>query len=190
MPADITVCIAHIPIREAKLVRAIDSVLDQILKPAQIVVEKDTHKTGAGATKTRAVKAATTEWVAILDDDDEFLPWHLRDLHAAAIETGADVVYADPLIPEREDQRDPNALPGPFDADELRRRSYIQTTALVRRELLLDVGGFQMAPGSQYDDWGAWLAMLDAGGSFYHHEDVTWIWHVDGENTSGLATRW
>ena len=35
-----------------------------------VEVEKDTHRTGAGPTRNRAVQRVTTPWVAFLDDDD------------------------------------------------------------------------------------------------------------------------
>jgi glycosyltransferase involved in cell wall biosynthesis len=204
--ADITVCIATIPPRVNELARAVKSVTRQTLQPMSIIIEYDHGKTGAPATKNRAIAKATTEWVAMLDDDDEFLPHHLQALHTTALSTGADVVYSIPHIPQIPGNRDPDGRYGvPFDADELRRRSYIQTTSLVRRELFMSVGGFQVPKGlmgpddhrANYDDWGGWLAMLDAGAKFVHCPEVTFVWNHWGfgrpgrpGNTSGRADRW
>lgn len=199
---DITVCIATIPPREKMLRRALASVAVQSLQPAAIVVEYDHEHTGAAATKNRAAVKATTPWLAFLDDDDQFLPHHLEMLHGFVV---ADVVYSIPDVPQLPGRRDPNGRYGvPFDAAELRRRSYIQTTSLVRRELFERAGGFQlpdrtMPDGSPcpYDDWGLWLAMLNLGARFLHVPEVTFIWNHWGRgtkgqpgNTSGQPDRW
>lgn len=194
----ITVCIATIPPRAALLRRALASVVAQTHQPAAVVVEYDHDRLGAAATKNRALAAVRTPWAAFLDDDDQFLPMHLERLLAAAQADDADVVYSIPDVPQRPDRRDPCGRYGvPFDGEELRRRSYIQTTSLVRAGLMRTAGGFQCPPGSDYDDWGAWLALLDHGARFVHLPEVTFIWNHWGPgrpgvpgNTSGRADRW
>jgi hypothetical protein len=211
---DITVCIATIPPRAKMLRRALHSVATQTLQPAAIVVEYDHEHTGAAATKNRAAAKATTEWLAFLDDDDLFLSHHLMTLRQE-VQGGvvwnhprswtADVAYSIPDCPQLPGGRDPNGRYGvPFDADELRRRSYIQTTSLVRNSMFHMAGGFQLpmryqADGSPcpYDDWGLWLTMLDLGARFLHVPEVTFIWNHWGRgekgqpgNTSGDPTRW
>jgi glycosyltransferase involved in cell wall biosynthesis len=208
---DITVCIATIPPREKMLRRALASVAVQTLQPAAIVVEYDHEHTGGAATKNRAAAKATTRWLAFLDDDDQFLPHHLEALrhrplhHEAGHDMPYDVLYSIPDVPQLPSRRDPNGRYGvPFDAEELRRRSYIQTTSLVRRELFEKAGGFQlpdrtMPDGSPcpYDDWGLWLAMLDLGARFLHVPEMTFVWNHHGfgmpgrpGNTSGDPIRW
>lgn len=191
MRMDITVAIATIPPRAPKLARALASVAAQLLQPAAISVAYDHHKRGAAATKNTAIANAATEWVAVLDDDDEMLPQHLLRLAEHALITGADVVYSIPTCPEMGGGPDGAGRYGvPFDAEELRRRSYIPTTSLFRTDLLVKVGGFQHPAGSRLDDWGAYLALLDAGAKFAHLPEQTWVWHIDGGNTSGLPDRW
>lgn len=206
MTPDVTVCIATIPPRAKHLRKALGSVVVQTLQPAAIIVEYDHGKTGAPHTKNRALARVTTEWAAFLDDDDQFMPEHLEKLRTAAVEHDADVVYSRPYIPQREDHEDPSGRHGlPFDAAELRRRSYIQTTSLVRADMMRAAGGFQIPPREKhyipqvadYDDWGAWLAMLDLGARFHHVNEQTFIWNHWGYgqpgqpgNTSGQPYRW
>ena len=199
MDSDITVVIATIPPRAKLLRKALASVCVQTLQPVAITVEYDHHHTGAAATKNRGLARVTSEFSAFLDDDDAMLPEHLAKLSTAQKATAADVVYSMPLIPQLPGGIDPNGMHGaPFDADELRRRSYIQTTSLVRTRLAQDVGGFQIPQhGGDYDDHGLWLAILDAGGTFHHVPEQTFLWENWGVgtpgvpgNTSGRADRW
>jgi glycosyltransferase involved in cell wall biosynthesis len=193
MSSDITVVIATIPIRAKMLRKALASVVLQTFQPAAIVVEYDHEHTGAAATKNRGLAKVTTEWVAFLDDDDAFLPEHLEKLREAQLDSGADVVYSMPLIPQIPGGIDPSGMRGaPFDPDELRRRSYIQTTSLIRTKLMQSTGGFQLPHHveSDYDDWGAWLALLDAGATFHHLAEQTFLWEHHGRNTSGRPDRW
>lgn len=189
----ITVVIATIPPRAKSLRQALASVVIQTLQPAAIVVEYDHQRTGAAATKNRGLARVTSAWVAFLDDDDQFMPEHLEKLAYAQAESGADVVYSMPLIPQIPGGIDPSGMRGaPFDPDELRRRSYIQTTSLVRTKLIQATGGFQLPrhTESDYDDWGCWLALLDAGAKFHHLPEQTFIWNHNGRNTSGRPDRW
>jgi glycosyltransferase involved in cell wall biosynthesis len=193
MSSDISVVIATIPIRAKMLRKALASVVLQTLQPAAIIVEYDHEHTGAAATKNRGLARVSSEWVAFLDDDDQFKPEHLEKLHEAQLDSGADVVYSMPYIPQAPGGIDPSGMRGaPFDPDELRRRSYIQTTSLVRTKLIQSTGGFQLPKHtvSDYDDWGCWLALLDAGASFYHLPEQTFIWEHWGGNTSGRPDRW
>jgi hypothetical protein len=159
--SDITVVIATIPIRAKMLRKALASVVLQTFQPAAIVVEYDHEHTGAAATKNRGLAKVTTEWVAFLDD----VPGGI----------------------------DPSGMRGaPFDPEESRRRSYIQTTSLIRTKLMQSTGGFQLPRHtvSDYDDWGTFLALLDAGATFHHLPEQTFIWEHHGRNTSGRADRW
>lgn len=170
--------------------RALWSVLAQTRLPRAVIVEFDGDHTGAAATKNRALARVDTEWVAWLDDDDQFLPLHLEALATAQQATGADVIYPWPVMDGADDPR-PDRFGKPFDAAELRRGSYIPTTSLFRTSLAKAAGGFRSPPGSNYDDWGLYLGMLERGATFFHLPVRTWVWNVrPGMNTSGQPDRW
>lgn len=176
-----TVVIPTIHGREAQLRRAVDSVWAQSM-PAALQVILDEDREGAAATRNRALEHVTTEWVAFLDDDDELKPNHLRACARNAALTGADLVY--PWF----DGDDGIGMFGvPFDPVLLRKRNYIPVTVLVRTELVRAVGGFVDHPdlnGDPCEDWGLWLKLLDAGATFSHLPQRTWIWHK-GNGTRG-----
>ena len=176
---NITVIVPTIPGREDLLSRALASIEGQSIS-CRVIVEFDATREGAAAVRNRALAEVHTEWVAFLDDDDVMKPDHLRACMRHAWFTGADIVYPGyDTIGE-----DPVGCFGiPFDPVLLRRRNYIPVTTLCRTELVKQVGGFQAHPdenGDPCEDWGLWLALLDAGAKFSHLAQRTWIWTVDG----------
>ena len=190
MNGDITVVIATIPTRADRLHTAVRSVMAQTLPVADLIVELDDRAQGAAATKNAGLAKVETDLVAFLDDDDEFMSHHLRTLHDALVEHQADVAYSLPLVRDhlgrKVDRIDEWGGTERFDPEALRRGSYIQTTSLVRTELAKRVGGFQCPPGSNYDDWGFFLALLDTGATFAHVHEETFIWNHHGRNSSGI----
>lgn len=197
-------CISSIPPRGKMLRRALASVLSQTLLPEAIIVEIDHERTGSAFTKNRAMAKARTEWIAVLDDDDQFLANHLERLREAAEISGADVVYSLPRVLNAhgdEIPRQPDWGGGAvFNPELLRRKAYIQTTCLVKAEWAIDVGGFEFVKddtGAVNDDHGFFLKLLNAGARFAHVHEQTFIWNHHGVgapgvsgNTSGQPDRW
>jgi hypothetical protein len=191
--ADVTVCIPTVPGRYLQLCRAVKSVEDQDYPRHLIQVEAvlDHYpRQGAWATRNRAAAAADTEWIAFLDDDDEFLPWHLSMLLQVADDWGVDMAWGwfevvggtDPFPMHRGRQFDPQEP------------HIVPITYLIRRELFIDTRGFQ----PDTDVTGSWEAqdagvILDAytlsGGKLMAIPETTWRWHHHGWNTSGLPHR-
>ena len=173
---NVTLIIPTIPGREEQLRRAVESAQSQSRPADDILVYLDDEREGAGPTRNRALANVDTDWVAFLDDDDELKPNHLRACARHAWLTGADIVY--PGYDTIGD--DPIGCFGiPFDPVLLRQRNYIPVTVLARTDLVRDVGGFRDHPdeyGERCEDWGLWLALLDAGAKFSHLAQRTWIW--------------
>lgn len=191
----ITVIIPHIPIRGLQLARAVQSVADQTLPATQIIIQVDADHEGSAVTRNKALECVRTEWLAFLDDDDELYPHHLDECLRAAIAHDADVVYPGCDVIGGHDPHD--RFGQPFDPDLMRQKSYIPVTSLVRTYYALEVGGFERPPGSDYDDWGFYLKLLNAGAKFLHHPVKTWRWTHWGYgtpgvpgNTSGMGSRW
>ena len=201
----IGVIIPSIPPRRSALLRAMTSVGRQTLPADDLSVAVDLERQGAPITRQRALDGlgAGVEWVAPLDDDDEFMPRHLEWLHEHAMETGADYVYSwfelvgpdgmsygdhDPVFPATH-------FSNPFDPAEP-----IETTItiLIRRELLAAVGGYEAlhrpeeyAKGaSTGEDRNLTLRCIEAGATISHLVRRTWRWHHHGHNTSGRPDRW
>lgn len=194
---DITVLIPHITVRPNALTRALKSVATQVRRPDVIHIEVDRHKTGSAATRNRGLMLVQTEWVAFLDDDDEFLPTHLVTLLQHAEDVGdVDVVYSGCHVLDVHGNEIPlheewGRFGLPFDGDLLRQKSYLPVTSLVRTELAR-AARFGPPDGqmSDYDDWGFYVRLLDLDAQFSHVPEKTWVWNHNGKNTSGRPDRW
>lgn len=190
----ITVVMPSIPPRDSLRARAIASVNAQEMPPEDLIVEFDGNKEGAAITRQRGLEKVTTEWVAFLDDDDEFKPFHLAVLYAAAITSNADFVYSWYEVVGGIDPR-PEEFGLPWDREHPRQTTI---TTLARTELALAVGGFVddgdlnlTSPDRHYagEDWRFTKRMNEAG-KIVHVPVKTWLWHHHGANTSGLPNRW
>lgn len=191
MTDDVTVCLSTIPPRRDLLSRALQSITAQTRPAAAVSIAVDLDHEGCAATRSRAVAAARTPWVAILDDDDEFYPQHLEQLLACALEQQADYVFSyfdviggtDPL----------NVFGKPFNPADPHQTT---TTILVRTDLAQQIGWHKpevedLIHGQRAgEDWHFTLDCLTAGARIVHHPERTWAWHHHNANTSGLPTRW
>ena len=195
----VAVVIPTIPGREESLQRALRSVTAQTRQPHQIVIEPDPDRTGAAATRNRALDRVTCEWTAFLDDDDTLYPQHLQRLLKTAEATGADLVYpwydginATGILTTVRDGRHVEPFDVPFGPEQrehlLSTANFVPITCLVRTALLRQVGGFSPPPWASPDnpceDWGCWIKLLNAGAVFTHLPSVTWTWRPS-DHTSG-----
>lgn len=171
--------------------RALPSIYAQTYAVDAIAIANDTTRTGAWTTRNNAIAMAKTDWVALLDDDDELLPHHLELLIATAEEQQADVVWgwfeviggSDPFPSDRGRQWNVNE-PHVFPISTLIRRDLILAA---NAEFTVDAKDW----GSWYEqDFPFWKAIHDIGGKFYAIPDITWRWYHHGKNTSGLPSRW
>lgn len=207
--ARLSVCVAipTIPGREDLLDRAVESAKNQTRNFDQLLVERDTMRTGAAASRNRLLSRVTTDVIAWLDDDDTFLPAHLSycmrvlERQLGSLERPVDLVYPIPKI----FGRDPTATTyqghlvgpwkirfGPEQEAHLRRNgSFIPMTHLVRTDLVRAIGGFregyQVDDGKRYrgEDEDYLIRLLDhrdadhpRGAVFEHLPKRTWLWNA------------
>lgn len=180
--------IPSIPPRSKLLNRAMSSVGKQTYPVAEVAVALDICKAGAGDTRNRAKAMLRTEWTCFLDDDDEVKPNHVESLLNHQRETDVDLVFSwydvigntDPLA-ELEHIPWNDATPHSFGI-----------TVLVRTDLAQSIDFVTKAqhPTCSGEDWLWFNALLANGAHFSHLYERTWKWHINGQNTSGLATRW
>lgn len=169
------------------LPRAIGSVLKQTYKNIEIIVVDDgscdrtedvvremmtchqnirylKHSTpkGACAARNYGIREARGEFVAGLDDDDEWLPKRIEKLLGSFRDEFAYICSRDWIIyPERTVQR---AEKREITLDEMLYENVTGNQVLTRRERFLSVGGFdeRLTSGQDYD---MWLRLLKKYGS-------------------------
>lgn len=182
----VTVIMPTIPPRQSQRALALHSIGTQTRVPEAVLIMEDREKEGSAAMRNRALERVQTEWVTFLDDDDVLYPQHVSTLMAAQHDTGADVLYGWYDVVGGTDPR-PDREGKPFDADELRRGSYITVPSLVRTSLAWEAG-FRYVDG--LDDWGFYLGLLDLGAMFHHVPERLFQWNHWSGNTSGNPERW
>lgn len=174
--------------RPREVRRAVASVLGQSARPAQVLVVDDasgdgtaeaaraagaealelTDNVGEGGARNHGIAAATQPWIALLDSDDEWLPWHLERLWPlradhVVVGAAARAVGNGPTAgriygwygPEPRILRAPPDIAWP-------ENMLTPSGTLIRREAILRAGGFPLrAP--QAGDFDAWLRLLEHG---------------------------
>ena len=181
-PADVTVIM---PAYRAAgtIARALHSIAQQTVRPRAVVVVDDGSDdgtveatniplgdvaltvitqphAGAGAARNRALAAATTEYVAFLDADDEWLPEKLA-VSLAHLSRGPYTFVAHDMLVESggSERRADCARHHPAGRDAfsaLFRRGYVATSTVVaRRDAVTAAGGFDatLLSGQDYELW-------------------------------------
>lgn len=149
----VSVLTPTIPSRAALLEECRLSVLVQTFGGWEHLVLLDSTRRGCSETMNELARKAQGEWLVPLADDDLILPGCLATLVAAAERTGADVVYAPPLVwnaPHRGFWQEPPCIP---------------SFALVRKRLWDDLGGYDEDVVRE-EDRGLWTRALEAGAKF------------------------
>lgn len=185
----ITAVIPTIPIRQAFLQRALASVWAQTSPVDAIVIATDLHKQGAWTNRQNGLDSVVTEWVAFLDDDDQWYPQHIQRCFELATETGADVIIPwydvkggdDPAPMHEGRQVDPNNVHS-FGITTLCRVSKIREIGATFKNRK-DIGGIP-------EDYRFWLDMAAGGAKFHATAEHTWCYDHTSGNTSGMPDRW
>lgn len=175
----ITLLTASLPERRDFLAEAIASVEAQTLHPDAHLVGVDHRREGAAVVYNRLAKAADSDWIAFLDDDDLLLEDHISQLTAAAERDDADVIYAgcESIGPHHFTNYN-----RPFDAQRMKRMCLVPITGAIRWSLFGQIGGFPTNERSY--DWRMWQRALAAGGRLRQLNVITWQYRRHDANHS------
>jgi glycosyltransferase involved in cell wall biosynthesis len=147
--------------------------------PQRVQVLRNDAAQGANAARNRGWRAAGTDWVAFLDDDDRFVPTKIARLHGEiAAHPQADVLYhtawirmVNEGVGYRTAPKDLATVADPY--HELLVGNYLggTPTATVRRSLLERADGFdESLPSMQ--DYDLWLHLARLGANFRYIDEV------------------
>ena len=159
-----------------------------------VVVIRQPHR-GVGAAKDTAARAASGDFVVVLDADDIFLPRRLEALAALAVaRPDLDLLTTDAWV-EMAGQRLGRytetyiAFPVENQRRRILERCFLFPHVAVRRERLLAVGGFDTTLQSAVD-WDAWIrVILDGGVAGCVAEPLAHYRIRDGSITSNTVRR-
>lgn len=192
MKTNVALVMPSIPVRTRLRKRALLSVEAQTHPVSSLAIAVDYNREGAWVTRQRALQMAVAsgaDWVAFLDDDDEWKPQHIQRCLDHAAETDADFVYSWFDVVGGADPFPSTHFTEPFDP-----ANPIETTitTLVKAGLAESVGFQRLNRGevNSGEDRFFTLGCLEAGAKISHLVEKTWLWHHDSENTSGLPSRW
>lgn len=197
--ADVTVCTATIPRRKDLLLRAIESVENQTLKPKAHIFKTDINKIGGAAMLDEIISEVETTYIAILDDDDEFLENHIEVLYNKIIEEEADLVYPHFKYAVRGDGGHLERFRG--ESWDNNNPHQVPITWICRKDSFLEVGGFSKdfdANSMNLDDQGNRIGydflfikrLAAVNKKIIHTPEITWIYHEDRISTLGMPLRW
>jgi hypothetical protein len=137
--------------------------------------------------------------VAILADDDEFLPNHLEVLWAMVQDQDADIAFSHFKYSNLPDAGHLERFRGlAFDNNNPRQMTGV---FMAKRELLLNVGGHSTdfdALSNDVDESGNRIGedfvivkrLASAGARFAVSPEITWIYHTGHGNTLGMPNAW
>lgn len=170
--------------------QAIESVLSQTLLPDEIIVINDgstddslaainkfkdkvividQKNCGVIVTKNKGLRLATSDWIIFLDADDYLDKNYTKRLYDEARKQNADLVYCGMRFVG---QNDGAFESRPFSSRSLRRGNYINNSALMRRQLVLDIDGYKKNMDFGYEDWELYLNLAKNKSKFSYVDDL------------------
>lgn len=170
----VSVITATIPGRERMLAECRASVAAQTFRDYEHLVMLDSEREGCSVMCNRLVAQAKGEWLFLIADDDLMLPGCLDTLMAHSGD--ADIVYSPPLVWGLHD-------PWWF----FQAPPVIPATALIRRSLWVDLGGYDESARRE-EDRKLWVKAMDTGARFVRASDQpTWVYRLNHGGNKSFA---
>jgi glycosyltransferase involved in cell wall biosynthesis len=159
--------------------------------PGRLTLVRQANAGAAGA-RNAGIAATTASWVAFLDADDRWLPDFLaRQMALLEARPDVDLVWADativgdtPAAGQTFMSMCPSAGAVTLETLLAQTCNVLTSTVVVRRQLVLDCGSFDVAL-RRGQDFDLWLRLVSAGARAAYQPDVLAIRRLHGENLSG-----
>ena len=142
---------------------------------------------GLPAARNTGIKQARGDYVLILDADNQLYP-HCIDRFVAALEEDRDAAFAYGIL-ERFDRSGPIGLKNKFgwDVQRLRRGNYIDALALIRRNVLDEIGGFCADVRLfGWEDYDLWCSIAALGMRGAHVREIVARYRVSPESMTSV----
>ena len=155
--------------------------------PAALAVHRDNE--GLARTRNAITRHARGELIFVLDADNGVYPKALGQL-VAALDEHPDAFFAYSLIAVREGEQPAGLLScHGWDVDLLRGTNYIDAMALIRRDVLLELGGYWDDPRIVgWEDYDLWCRVAQSGGHGVHVPEILAWYRQTGHSMLSLTT--
>lgn len=163
-------------VKDGILTKELDEVIDNLELPGTLRVVALPENVTLGPARMVGLKAASHEWVALVDSDDVCLPGRFEK-QLALIKTDPNLCIVGGQIIEFEE------IPGtelakrsvPVSHEDILKRAkkrnpFSAMTVVFRRDKALEAGGFRYHPG--FEDYDLWARMIANGAYCANHSDV------------------
>ena len=186
----VSVITPTIPGREQFLAECRESVRAQTVAPAAHIVRSDDpgERDRAGkedhmvSQHNALMELVETEWLAVLHDDDTYLPHHIETIAPYLLDH--DVVYTYSTTPQVSRVL-VNDWPQAQIVAALEGANILPACAAIRTSVMREVGGWQHELKPLYSDWSNWLRLARAGARFYGVPVETWGYRFHPGQTCG-----
>lgn len=131
---------------------------------------------GLSEARNAGIKAATTQYVSFLDADDIYQDDYVEKVMAAE--------PADVIAPSFKEfgLRNGQVILGGFTLQDLVQANRIGYFSTVKREILLEVGGFNPEMKWGWEDWALWIKLMDKGKTFNILTDMLVLYRVKADS--------
>ena len=134
-----------------------------------------------------ALKESKGEYIAYLDDDNEFYPYHLEVLLKALESNDVDVVYCDMMIVQPNGEMTQGIVKD-FDPQFLLNRNFIDTSEMMhRREVAFNIGGWDEVV-TRFTDWNFCVRAAKWGARFKRVPIIALRYYAHGGDTQSKRT--
>lgn len=127
--------------------------------PITVIAQKNS---GLSLARNNALTVAQGDYVIFVDADDRLVPTAVERLMTGLVNAPAGVAYAYGQM-RYFGERDGIFASGPFDVQRLARANFICATTLLRKDILLGVGGYDNAFRKLREDWELYLRLYTKG---------------------------
>jgi len=184
-----------------------DTSLEKMQKftdPRIRILHREQPGPGGYAARNLGIKEANADWVAFLDADDEWMPEHLANYitlirhHPDVSVLGCGCEFQDPDYHHVKSFLDPYYVKNYYKGSHLLffaeylisevsgMRPLNGSTACIKREILLDVGGFPESIAKRGGDVDTWLRCIENAGSIFWSSHKGAIYY---RNAVNMVTR-
>ena len=168
---------------------AIDHVVARVGARVKLLRQENA---GAAAARNAGLMAATSEWIAFLDADDQWRPDFLeRQMAFLRANPSVDLVWADativgdtPAAGRTFMSMCPSAGPVTLHSLLAQTCNVLTSTVVVRRRLVVAAGSFDVAL-RRGQDFDLWLRLVSRGAQAAYQEQTLTIRRLHGKNLSG-----